>query len=101
VRSDLVIAIAANKSDLDEFRKIPLETAKEYATSIDALLFETSAKDDKGIEDLFLTISRKLIEKHAQKMPSSTAVVSTTNSSSNSAIDLDSKSKKKKSCCNV
>ena len=98
MRSDLVIAIAANKSDLTEFRKVPLETAREYAASIDAFLFETSAKDDKGIEDLFLTISRKLIEKHAQKAPSSSAVVTTTSNSS-SAIDLDSKSKKKKGCC--
>jgi GTPase SAR1 family protein len=94
VRTELVIAIAANKSDLVERRAVDTEQAKEYATSIDALFFETSAKDDKGIESLFLTIARKLIENHASKENGTATVVH------HDAINLDKESaKKKKGCC--
>lgn len=34
----------------------------QYARSINALYFETSSKDNEGIDDMFLTIGRKLIE---------------------------------------
>ena len=92
MRTDIAIAIAANKCDMEESRKVPKETAREYAQSIDAFLFETSAKDDKGIEDLFLTISKKLIDKHTLKSQPVTPANS-------NAIDLDSNKKKKNRCC--
>jgi len=91
VRSDIVIAIAGNKTDLEP-RVISFAKAKEYAESIDALLFETSAKQDKGIEDLFFAVARKMIDTQTAKSK---------NAETNSiAVDI-SKSKKKDSCCNL
>ncbi len=94
VKSDIIIAIAANKCDLTAKRAIPQESVREYAHSIDAFLFETSAKDDRGIEELFLTLSRKLIEKYVQKQNPNVSVTE-------DAIDLNTKEGKKKGkCCN-
>jgi len=52
VEEPLVLAIAANKSDLAE-RAVPVEAAQAYAASIGAVLFETSAKEDVGVKELF------------------------------------------------
>jgi len=67
VRNDIIIAIAGNKSDLEERRQVPLEKAKDYAESIDGIFIETSAKANKGIEELFLEVTRKLIERHKKQ----------------------------------
>jgi len=64
--SDIVIAIAGNKDDLHEYRQVRFEKALEYATSINAVLCEVSAKDNKGIDDLFFKISGQIIL-HLQK----------------------------------
>jgi len=67
VRNDIIIAIAGNKVDLEEKRKVPKIKAQEYATSIGAILREVSAKDDSGIEELFLQVTKILVEKQQVK----------------------------------
>ena len=37
------------------------QRAQDYAESVGAIVFETSAKANKGIEELFVEISRKII----------------------------------------
>merc|ERR1711934_1145735 len=58
---EIVLAIACNKSDLSAQRTVAFKRAKEYAESVGAVVYETSAKANKGIEELFLEISRKII----------------------------------------
>mmetsp|Transcript_1333 Transcript_1333/g.4225 ORF Transcript_1333/g.4225 Transcript_1333/m.4225 type:complete len:203 (-) Transcript_1333:16-624(-) len=60
VEEPLVLAIAANKSDLAE-RAVPVEAAQAYAASIGAVLFETSAKEDVGVKELFTEVARRLL----------------------------------------
>mmetsp|Transcript_23296 Transcript_23296/g.64054 ORF Transcript_23296/g.64054 Transcript_23296/m.64054 type:complete len:200 (-) Transcript_23296:218-817(-) len=60
VEEQLVLAIAANKCDLAD-RAVPAETLKAYADSIGALLFETSAKSNHGINELFHEVARCLL----------------------------------------
>lgn len=48
VDEPLVLAIACNKADLADQRVISAETATQYAQSIGALIFETSAKSNTG-----------------------------------------------------
>ena len=43
------MVVLGNKCDLANERKVPLRVAQEYAASIDALHFETSALTDEGI----------------------------------------------------
>ena len=48
VEEPLVLAIACNKADLTAQRTVSYDTASQYAASIGALIFGTSAKRDTG-----------------------------------------------------
>ena len=58
---NIVIAIAGNKSDLENEREIETVDALNYAKSMgpDTLFLETSAKTDTNVGDLFKQISNK------------------------------------------
>ena len=58
----IVIALAANKSDLYEEEKVPEEEGRALANEIGALFASTSAKNQQGIEDLFNSIGNKLCD---------------------------------------
>ena len=61
VQRDIVLVIAANKQDLARNQQISAEESQEYAKSIKAGHFKTSAKAGKGVEQVFLHISRNLV----------------------------------------
>ena len=58
---DVVIALAANKSDLYEYEEVTKEELDEYAKSINAIYQQTSALKDYGIKELFNKIGEKLL----------------------------------------
>ncbi|KAG0167753.1 hypothetical protein DFQ30_005697 [Apophysomyces sp. BC1015] len=75
-----VIVVVANKLDLaSPHREVPLEQAREYVTRAlgpEAQLYEVSAKEDDGtIEDIFLHLTRVLVDRkqylppHRKKQP--------------------------------
>ncbi len=51
--NDIILCIVGNKIDLEKDRNVTLQTAEEYAQSVNAKLYHTSAKSNKGIEELF------------------------------------------------
>ena len=76
---NIVIAIAGNKSDLEDKRvrafsfndiralliavplqEVPATQAKAYADEIGALFIETSAKEDTNVSDMFIQLSKAL-----------------------------------------
>eukprot|EP00731_Ephydatia_muelleri_P029785 Em0021g308a len=59
---NIVVAIVGNKMDLEKNRKVLQAQAEEYATSVGAKHYYTSAKQNKGIQELFLDISKRLLE---------------------------------------
>ena len=59
--SDIILAIAANKSDSYESEVVSLKEGKELATQINAIFKSTSAMLSHGIEDLFKLIGDKFI----------------------------------------
>ncbi|KAK3284145.1 hypothetical protein CYMTET_8188 [Cymbomonas tetramitiformis] len=63
---DIVIVVAGNKIDRERERIVSQEDAESYAKSIDAHLLGTSAKLNKGVEQAFLHIARKIV---ARKTP--------------------------------
>ncbi|KAH3762240.1 Ras family [Pelomyxa schiedti] len=67
-----VLAIAGNKSDLDT-KMVSSEEAAAYASSINAMFAETSAKTNSGIDQLFLDICqrRKQLTRAAEALGSS------------------------------
>lgn len=57
---DMQITIAGNKKDLESTRQVDQSEAEAYAESIGAGYVETSAKDDVGVHELFLSLCRKV-----------------------------------------
>ena len=57
----IILVIAATKSDLSEQRKVSKNRAEDYAVSIGAILFETSSKENRGVDQLFERISEEVL----------------------------------------
>uniref|UniRef100_A0A096LZU7 Ras-related protein Rab-21 n=1 Tax=Poecilia formosa TaxID=48698 RepID=A0A096LZU7_POEFO len=55
--------IVGNKIDLDKDRHVSVEDAESYAESVGAKHYHTSAKLNKGIEELFLDLCKHLNRK--------------------------------------
>lgn len=60
--NDVCLCIAGNKIDLEKGRAVSLEEADLYATSVGAKHFMTSAKLNRGIEELFVDLAKRMIE---------------------------------------
>jgi len=74
VQGSLVIAIVGNKCDVEaEKRTVSTERGKEFALNHDCLFFETSAKCDTGIADLFQTICQEIVKAHVKNQASAPA----------------------------
>ena len=57
-KDNVIFGVIANKTDLNKEQIITSEEGKEYANKINALYFETSAKDYKSIENAFKEIAK-------------------------------------------
>lgn len=90
IANDIILAVVANKEDLVMQEKVPLEEAKDFAASIGALYFRTSAKSNHGIAELFINLASLVIQQQ-KNCPVS-----------NESVSLSREFKgvgKKKSCC--
>lgn len=65
---DISLVIAGNKIDLEKDRHVTIAEAEAYASSVGAKHIHTSAKHNKGIEELFLTLTKRMLE--TQQTPS-------------------------------
>ena len=63
------LAIVGNKMDMEKNRTVPASEAEEYAASVGAKHYYTSAKQNKGIQELFFDLSKRLLEKSAGSSP--------------------------------
>jgi len=57
---NIVIALAGNKLDLQDQRKVEIDEAKSYADDNGIMFMETSAKTNHNVTELFKAIARKL-----------------------------------------
>ncbi|CAM9926889.1 unnamed protein product [Ectocarpus fasciculatus] len=58
--NEIAVAIAGNKIDLEKNRNVNEAEAKAYADSVGAKHFHTSAKTNKGLEDVFNDLSKSM-----------------------------------------
>jgi GTPase SAR1 family protein len=58
----LVVALVGNKEDLNDEREVEYEDALMHAKNNNLIFMETSAKTSTNVDQLFETISEKLIE---------------------------------------
>ncbi|XP_056848228.1 ras-related protein RABF2b-like [Raphanus sativus] len=56
----MVVALAGNKSDLLDARKVTVEEAQTYAQENGLFFMETSAKTAVNVKEIFFEIARKL-----------------------------------------
>ena len=61
--NDIVLCIVGNKIDLEKDRHVSSAAAEEYARSVNAKLYHTSAKSNRGIEDLFNDLAMRKFER--------------------------------------
>jgi len=64
INQDIVLAVVGNKCDMGTTRAVSREKAISFAKSINALFFETSAKEGEGLDPLFIDVSRRLIDQN-------------------------------------
>jgi Ras-related protein Rab-5C len=65
--ADVIIFVVANKSDLEDERRISSEEGEGKAATRGALFFEVSAQTGDGIEDLFVNVCKMALEKSTLK----------------------------------
>ena len=61
--NNIIIGIAANKSDLLEKEEVDLKDIVDYGKTINAKVFSTSAKEFSSIEDMILDLSQDYYDK--------------------------------------
>mmetsp|Transcript_19737 Transcript_19737/g.51384 ORF Transcript_19737/g.51384 Transcript_19737/m.51384 type:complete len:210 (-) Transcript_19737:4256-4885(-) len=59
---DISLCIVGNKSDMEKNRNVDQATAEKYAQSVGAVHFHTSAKLNRGIEDMFLDLTKRMMK---------------------------------------
>ncbi|RYH20058.1 GTP-binding protein [archaeon] len=60
VGNDIILVIAGNKIDLEKNRHVNEEEAAKYAESVGALHFQTSAKANKGLDEVFNALAQSM-----------------------------------------
>uniref|UniRef100_A0AAY5F5K9 Ras-related protein Rab-21 n=1 Tax=Electrophorus electricus TaxID=8005 RepID=A0AAY5F5K9_ELEEL len=60
--NEISLCIVGNKIDLEKERHVSVEEAEGYADSVGAKHYHTSAKLNKGIEELFLDLCKRMME---------------------------------------
>ena len=102
---DIIIAIAANKSDLYEYEEISNEEVEEFANNINAIYKQTSAKNGTGIKEMFDSIGYKLLSpENFEEFLRKTSVIrlksdSFLNSTLNNSEKSETREDIKKNCC--
>lgn len=61
--TDVCLVIVGNKTDLEKDRNVSIEEAEEYASKVGATHFQTSAKQNTGIEEMFLSLTQKMLDR--------------------------------------
>lgn len=72
-----------------------------YANKVGAIHFQTSAKLNRGVEEMFLTLTQKMVE-HAAEQEEKTATMNRTNSQRRNVVvveDDEVPQPSSRSCC--
>lgn len=102
---DIVLAIAGNKIDLEKGRSVTLDEAEAYAKDVGAVHYSTSAKLNKGINEMFTSLSTRMFDAGAsEKSPEEVTVGKRRTGKGPLVIDESASSSSESSssgtCCN-
>ena len=65
---NILLVLIGNKSDLNDKRQVSIEEGKKVADENNMIFFETSAKDNVNINEVFLKSAQKLLENIKNKV---------------------------------
>ena len=102
VGNDINIVIAGNKIDLESKRQVDEREVMEYARSVNATHFYTSAKKNVGLEECFTDLATKMVESKKEKFASGVAGLGVPKGGKNKLLvvdDVEPKSKSGGGCC--
>ncbi|XP_066954141.1 ras-related protein Rab-21 [Macrobrachium rosenbergii] len=98
--NDICLVIAGNKLDLQKDRHVLLEEAEAYAQEVGAFHVQTSAKENKGVEELFIELTRRMLESAVANDQQRVNALSRGNNASNlQIVDDPAVQTNSKSCC--
>ncbi|CAB0035977.1 unnamed protein product [Trichogramma brassicae] len=60
--NEICLVIAGNKIDLEKERNVSVEEAEEYARQVGAVHYNTSAKFNHNVEEMFLDLTHRMME---------------------------------------
>ena len=95
----LVLALAGNKDDRYEYQEVPDDEAKNFAKEIKAIFQKTSAKQSKGVDELFKLIAKKFIDPNAENLSNLTGEELKKRGQQLKRDEIKEKNKEKKKCC--
>lgn len=67
--ANVEICVVGNKADMEKNRTVPLQEAETYAASVGAKHYSTSAKLNKGVDELFLDLSKRMLANAVKNPP--------------------------------
>lgn len=99
--SEISLSIAGNKVDLEKERNVPIDVAEEYAKSVGALHFHTSAKQNVGIEELFVELTQRMMDRAQQIELQKANELNRTNSMRRNIVVVDDEepTRNHRTCC--
>lgn len=87
--SDVCLVIAGNKNDLEKERHVTVEEAETYASQVGATHCHTSAKLNQGIEELFMTLTQKMMDHAIQQQEEKNSSLNRQNSTRRNVLVVD------------
>ena len=98
---EIQLSIAGNKLDLERQRVVSKQEAAQYAESVGAHYCETSAKQNRGIDDLFSSMGKRLLQARVAKQPAAGAGVSRSRGGPSMVLidDAPASSSASRGCC--
>ena len=95
---DIILALAANKSDQYKDEQVDINEGKELARQLNAIFKSTSAYSSKGIDELFLTIGQKFLDP-SYAINISISIPKSESSNNSKILKKPNKKIEKKKCC--
>mmetsp|Transcript_11075 Transcript_11075/g.22072 ORF Transcript_11075/g.22072 Transcript_11075/m.22072 type:complete len:208 (+) Transcript_11075:60-683(+) len=103
VGNDINIVIAGNKIDLERNRQVDEKEVMEYARSVNATHFYTSAKQNIGLEECFTDLATKMVARKKDKFGAGVAGLGVPKGGKNKLLVVDDAEPKAKGsgggCC--
>jgi small GTP-binding protein len=87
---NIILGVIANKSDLYDMEVVPIEEGKKFASDINGVFFETSARNLETVRNVFIKLVGVYLEKYGNSVNQSLG-----ESLDNSQDNI----KKKRNCC--